>query len=455
MKKELFSILKVYVSTWFITLLVFIIIGYRSDLSILESIKFFGEALTRLNFVVALHIFFLTIYIIYLIFRYFIRIYKKKGVKTMIKQFSFRLLIPVLVLYGTIQLIVINNSSENLQYTWDNTVENISGCSNDLYRIDGKHRGMSVFGWNNSNNEKGIDDLVRTNVEWVAVIPFFYQENEKTLEMGTPKTVGQWSKRDSLFIKTIRQLKDKNIHVMLKPHLWLGSGWRSNITQTSSSDWDTWFESYRSNMLHYAKLAAMTNVELLCIGTELKSSLKSQPAQWRTLLKEIKTVYKGKLTYAANWDGEYELIDFWDELDYIGIQAYFPLTLNSNPNLDTIKNGWDTHMNMLSELSKKHQKPVLFTEIGYKSESSATIKPWEWGSFFSILTKQKSDRTQQLAYQALYQQLWHKDWFAGTYIWQWNTRSEKENAPTNLDFSPRYKPAENVITKWYGNYSLK
>ncbi|WP_299217072.1 hypothetical protein [uncultured Aquimarina sp.] len=450
MKNKLFAAFKVYIFTWLISLILFVIGAVSAGLTFLESLQYFSKTLTRLKFVFAIHILFIILYLLFLVFRYFIRIQKKKGFTVMIKHFSLRLFTPALVLFGIFKFIIIKNSSEDFQYNWIPSIENNSGISNDLYQIDGKHRGMTVFGWNyNDNNKAAIDDLVRSNIEWVAVVPFLDQEDEETLEMRIPKKVGQWSRRDSIFINTITELKDRNIHIMLKPHLWLSSGWRSNVKQPSSADWDTWFESYRKNMLHYATMATKTNVELLCIGTELKSSLMSQPEKWKALIKEIKTIYKGKLTYAANWDGEYELIDFWNELDYIGIQAYFPLTEGSNPDLNTVKNGWNTHVEMLELLSRKHNKPILFTEIGYKSEASATIKPWEWGSSLSILSKQKSDKTQQIAYQALYETLWNKDWFAGTYIWQWNTRSNKENTPTNLDFSPRFKPAENTIAKWY------
>ena len=202
-------------------------------------------------------------------------------------------------------------------------------------------------------------------------------------------------------------------------------------------------------MLHYAKMAQENHVELFCIGTELKSSIAQQPEKWSFLIKEIKAIYNGKLTYAANWNDDLETITFWDQLDYIGIQAYFPLTNFKSPDLETIKKGWDVHIIKLEQLSKKHQKPILFTEVGYKSEASSTIKPWEWSSKLSILHKKKSDRTQVLAYEALFQKLWSRKWFAGLYIWQWDTRSRQEFAAENLNFSPRFKPAENVIAKWF------
>ncbi|MFD2562406.1 glycoside hydrolase family 113 [Aquimarina rubra] len=454
MKKELFTALSVYIFTWLMSLVLFIIGGVSNGITFYESIKYFGEASKGLNFQIALHVLFIILYFLFLIFRYFIRVQKKKGFKVMIKNFSLRLFTPALVLFGIFKIIIAKNSSENFEYDWIPSIENNSGIAKELYETDGKHRGMTVFGWNyNNNHEVAIDDIIRSNIEWVAVVPFMDQEDEKTLTMRIPKNLGQWSKRDSLHIKTITNLKAKNIRIMLKPHLWLGTGWRSNITHSSTSDWDIWFESYRMNMIHYAKMAAKTDVALFCIGTELNSSIVQQPERWKSLIKEIKTIYKGKLTYAANWDGEYEFIDFWNELDYIGIQAYFPLTESSNPDISAIKKGWNIHVNLLESLSKKHNKQILFTEIGYKSEASATIKPWEWGSALSILSKQKSDKTQQIAYQALYETFWDKDWFAGTYIWQWNTQSKKENASTNLDFSPRYKPAENTIAKWYATSS--
>jgi hypothetical protein len=48
----------------------------------------------------------------------------------------------------------------------------------------------------------------------------------------------------------------------------------------------------------------------------------------------------GKLTYAANWD-KYDQVSFWDELDFIEIQAYFPLTAQTSPTAEEIKKGWN------------------------------------------------------------------------------------------------------------------
>lgn len=450
-KKEVFNAFKIYVFTWLVAITLFLNAVADNGRSIKKVFIFFLEALGSTPFLVVIHLLFLAFFISFLTLRYFFNMYLKIGLKTTLKAFLLRCVTPLLTLFLIFRFVSYNNSNEVFNYQWDHSTENHGIRTNNLFAIDGKHRGMSVFGWHTAQEDE-IMALVRNNVEWVAVIPFCYQKDDKTKEMNVPEEVGKWSRRDSTFIRSIEQLSKKGIRIQLKPHLWMNSGWRSNIQFATEAAWDTWFESYRKNMLHYATMAEITKTELLCIGTELKSSLKNQPQSWLNLIKEIKTIYCGKLTYAANWDDPFDQNDFWKELDYIGVQAYFPLTKTNNPQLEEIIVGWERHIKKLDEISTAHDKPILFTEVGYKSEASSTIKPWEWSSVLGMLHKKKSFRTQQQAYEAMFRQLWRKDWFAGTYIWQWDTRSTEENAKNDLDFSPRFKPAENTLAKWYGKH---
>ena len=449
MKKFAQTAILVYFLTWFGTFLSIVIALFFYDRTLSESITVFFELVPNASFIKGFHFFYLLILGAFLLIRYLVTSFQKRGFKVFLKRLTLFLLFPLVIIISSYQTLVHVNSQEDFEHLWDTSVENKSGISENRYNTDGLHRGMSVFGWNRSNNG-AISELVKNNVEWVAVIPFFDQKDEQTAKVRTRETYEIWSRRDSTHIESIKNLHEKGIRVHLKPHLWMNSGWRSNINLSSKIQWDGWFDSYRVNMLHYAKMAQKHQVELFCIGTELKTSIVQQPEKWSQLINEIKTIYQGKLTYAANWNDDLETITFWDQLDYIGIQAYFPLTTTKNPDLETIKKGWNEHIIKLEQLSQAHKKPILFTEVGYKSEASSTIKPWEWSSQLSILHKQKSDETQALAYEALFQKLWSKKWFAGLYIWQWDTRSQEASAAKNLNFSPRFKPAENVIAEWFG-----
>ena len=449
-KKTLLSVLLVYLGSWLLSFGLLLIQLLDGDRSLAEASQIIiTNIFPNGTFLMVHHILFALLFLAFLVIRYFVRLYRKKGVKVFFKQLAVRCLLPVGLVFFGFKTLVHVNSREAFDFTWDSSAMNSSGKVNRYFEIDAKQRGMSVFGWR-KDNAQAIEALIKANVEWVTVVPFLYQENQRTKVMGVPKEGEGYDRQDSIFINTIQKMRNKGLYIHLKPHLWMSEGWRSNVSLDSEAEWDRWFQSYSTNMLHYAQIAEMTGVEMYCVGTELRSSIKQQPEAWCDLIAKIKAIYSGKLTYAANWHDEYEHINFWDELDYIGIQAYFPLTKGKNPDLETIKEGWEPHLKALETFSETHKRPILFTEIGYKSEATATIKPWEWGNDLGILYQKKSDRTQQLAYEALFQTVWQQPWFAGVHIWEWNNQSTEEGAKTNLNFSPRFKPAENTIAKWFG-----
>src|SRR5262249_28895385 len=148
---------------------------------------------------------------------------------------------------------------------------------------------------------------------------------------------------------------------------------------TDVEHWRLWFDNYRRFILHYASVAQAEGMEVLCVGAELVSATRGHESEWRRLIAETRAIYHGRLTYAANWDREFEQIKFWDALDYIGVQAYFPLAGGDHPTLDDLKKGWAPHVEHLAALSRRFDRPVLFTEIGYASAPGAAARPWAWG----------------------------------------------------------------------------
>ena len=99
-------------------------------------------------------------------------------------------------------------------------------------------------------------------------------------------------------------------------------------------------------------------------------------ADWRRLIARVREVFKGPLTYSANFDG-YARIRFWDALDVIGISAYFPLTDERDPSAERLAAAWDDIMTPLEAFARKQNRRVVFTEIGYPAVSSAAARPWE------------------------------------------------------------------------------
>ena len=228
---------------------------------------------------------------------------------------------------------------------------------------------------------------------------------------------------------------------MLKPHLWVRGSWPGEIEMLDEGDWELWFENYRGFILDYAKLAESLKIPMLCIGTELEKTSQREE-DWRKVIAQIRKVYSGKLVYAANFT-EFDKIKFWDELDYIGIQAYFPLADKHNPELEELKAGWEKQMPKIEKVVRKYKKPVLFTEIGYCNTVDAAIEPWVWPN--ERMEVEFSEAAQARCYEAFFESAWPKSWLAGVFFWKWYpNRHDREP-----DFTPQGKEAEAVMTKYF------
>ncbi len=309
-------------------------------------------------------------------------------------------------------------------------------------------KGMTFIAWteggyDNPNSVKAMEQMASLGIEWACLLPTWYQ-----YQYNSPKIspLRDRTPSDESLIFAIRKLHELKFKLMLKPHLDLvqsNGKWRGEIGFTNPGDWQAWFDSYTAFILHYAEIAAGENVEILCIGTELTNATISQPAFWKELINKIRQVYKGQLTYAANWSEEFDAIEFWNELDYAGIDPYFPLVTSSNPTVEQLKSAWEDWIKKIEPWQKRINKPVIITEIGYKSSVGANEEPWQHSPIGEV-----DLQLQVNCYEALLQAFWDKPWVYGVYWWYWGVHP-KMGGNTNRGFPPQNKPAQEVIKQWY------
>ena len=288
--------------------------------------------------------------------------------------------------------------------------------------------------------------VAKTNANWVALIPFgFSREGQPEVYFDHERQ--WWGERSDGTLELIRCSKDYNLKVLLKPHVWVrGQGWPGEYDLTSEEDWQVWEQGYRAYMLNYARIADSMKVDMFCVGTEFRIAAVKREAFWRDLIREVKQIYEGPLTYASNWDN-YDKIKFWDQLDYIGIDAYFPVSDAPAPSVAELKEGWWPVSQQLERFSEKHDRPILFTEYGYQSLKGTAGKHWEIDKSSEAINMQ----AQADAYQALYGAFWDETWFAGGFLWKWHLRKDY-GGPANGAFTPQGKTAEEVIKNHFGNY---
>lgn len=345
----------------------------------------------------------------------------------------------------------------------------------DAVAVDGKIQGLCWVG-SDSIVKSNFEEAGAIGAEWVSLTAFGEMEAYNKPNISPKQHQDWWGDTDMGIAHTARVAHAAGKKVMLKPHLTMPRGegyWRHDIKMTSKDNWDQWFANYEAWILGYAKMAASANVEMLCIGTELYQTTTKYPEKWSTIIKAIRKVYQGDLIYAANWYKELEQITFWKELDYIGVQAYFPLGNKLEPNTNYLKRKWKKHKRDVNEVATKYNRKVIFTEMGYKNTKDANKKPWEWPQDIGGVA-QRSDRTQQHCYQAFFESFWNEPWVAGVFVWNWHHPtykidnmedyfSDRERRmklwssqigkPINpqIYFSPQQRPAFKVLRKWFLN----
>lgn len=288
-----------------------------------------------------------------------------------------------------------------------------------------------------------LGELQRIHASWVAVIPYgFSMSGQPSVTFDHERQ--WWGERTEGACKLIKYAQQYTLKVMLKPHVWvIGEGWTGDFTLSKEEDWKKWEEDYTKYILHYAKVADSMHVDLFCIGTEYRMPARRRPDFWRNLITQIKEVYQGPLTYASNWDN-YPYINWWDNVDFIGIDAYFPLAEGDDPTIEELKAGWIPIARDLLAFSKKWNKKILFTEYGFQSVNGGAGKHWE----IDPSHKNANMDVQHKAYKATFESIWETSWFAGGFLWKWHlTVSGAESNRTR--FTPQGKPAEKIIAKWY------
>ncbi|WP_017258140.1 glycoside hydrolase family 113 [Pedobacter arcticus] len=287
------------------------------------------------------------------------------------------------------------------------------------------------------------NDLISVNCNWVALVPYAFTKagsNKVTYDYGYQ----YWGESPAGIKENAKQAHQAGLKVMLKPHVWLQNGWIGDFNLQSEAEWKTWENDYRNYILLLTQIAIDEKIEMICLGTEYRTAVKNRPVFWKSLIKEVREIYKGKLTYCANWD-DYEAVSFWEDLDFIGISAYFPLSDSKSPTVDELLKSWKPIRKSLSAFSAEKGKPILFTEYGYRSMDQAAWRSWEKENEQAPINNQ----AQAIAYDALYQTFWKEDWFAGGFAWKWYSSFRRMDSTKNHDWTPQNKAAELMMKKYY------
>ena len=164
-------------------------------------------------------------------------------------------------LLGVMLFILTNNISA--QYTINDRVNGVSLLS-ERFLLDSIH----------------LPPILRVRANYVAVIPYCFMPYN---DSGTVfyEDNNQWEGEGLNGMRVaIQELHKQGVKTMIKPQIWLAHGvFTGKIEIKPEEEWVKF-----------------------CIGTEIQLVVKSRSQLFLRLIRQVREVYKGKLTYAKNWD---------------------------------------------------------------------------------------------------------------------------------------------------------
>jgi hypothetical protein len=288
--------------------------------------------------------------------------------------------------------------------------------------------------WDGPGMAPLLDRLTKLGVNAVQIHPYARIDSDGRVSFSAPRTA-------PAVLQPMRWARERGMQTFLKPHLsYWGSGfsWRGEITFDTEPQWQRFFTGYRVFLLHQAELAEAAGVDLLAVGTELDLTLHRE-AEWRSLIREVRGVYGGRLTYAVNWDS-LDRVTFWDALDAIGLQAYWPITDTPDPSEAELAAGWQPVLTRFRDLAAEHGRPVVLAELGYAVSEAAARRPW---SDVQVGERSAGEALKLRCMRVALEMLAHEPSVEGVYLWKWFP----DELEQNREFILQYEAMRGVIAE--------
>lgn len=292
-----------------------------------------------------------------------------------------------------------------------------------------------------------FEPIERLNAKWVAIIPFAFGDSGRTEVRYNFQYQWEGERRNGI-IKSIQLAQKQGFKVMLKPQLWIDKQFVGHIDfGKNESKWQEFERNLSTFILDYAHIADSMNVALFSVGCEFKKSVVKRKQFWFSLIKKVRRLYKGPLTYSSNWDN-FHLVPFWKQLDVIGIDAYFPMSNRVTPSLRELRFKWKEISTVLEKLSRLYNKKILFTEYGFRSVDYNLKETWA-----SEKPGKVNQKAQQIAYEAMFNSVWKEKWFLGGFLWKWKFDHIKAGGSNDNRYTPQNKLAEKSIQTYFRTYN--
>lgn len=289
--------------------------------------------------------------------------------------------------------------------------------------------------WDAPAADRSMDELARLDaVTWVAVA---YAAEQSTPQSTQIPCASAPTVTDDEVRRAVRESRLRGWKVCLKPVVNSADGtWRGHIgffdrDVPGEPTWDEWFESYTAFIVHHARIAEEVQAEMFCVGCEMVRADACEE-QWRELVRQVREVYRGLVTYNCDKYQE-DRLTWWDAVDVISSSGYYPAGT------------WEEHLDRIEAVVAREDKPFVFLEAGCPSRSGSAARPNDWS-----LPGSPSGEEQAAYLDEMFQACEKRPWVLGYFLWDWPAELyEAEDAALNDDYCMYAKPGAEVVTAAY------
>jgi hypothetical protein len=324
------------------------------------------------------------------------------------------------------------------------------------------HQGMRQLGiqvyWTANRNDSSdavirakarriIHYAIRLNANSVAVtFPFFTDGPTADTVYARPKATPSPG-HIAIFLAaaakarirvTLRPVLNEDVLIARNPQAWRGSIEPRNRA--------AWFRRYRKLLLPYAAVAQAGHAATFVLGTELVSLEGAR--QWPGLVRSLRSVYRGQLTYDENHD-EFAANMANPPVPSHAVDAYPEFGLPDRASVARLTSSWNAWLGA-HPLSERRE--LTLSEVGIDAVAGSYEHPWTW---HNTRTAPIDTRVQAAWYQAVCNAVSAQQIGGGIYWWEVNFDASPANPgpfkSDRLTFLDR--PSEQVIRKCFAKLS--
>jgi hypothetical protein len=233
--------------------------------------------------------------------------------------------------------------------------------------------GSSAF--SNVDNQAYLDLIDKTRLKTVSVLFTCHTQDKYSDKIDCHSENSPKLKR---IVELLKTQKDNNFKTTLRIYVDLLSGdWRALWEPKNKKQA---FVNLENAIIETISQFPPNTIDLLIIGAEYeKLTLPKYYVNWQKLIANVRKVYSGLLTYGANTNlsdqniPEVHWVPFWKELDYVGLDYYYPVSKPSH-NLEA----HNDYLKKLTEPIKSINNKIFINEVGVPLAANGYLKPYEW-----------------------------------------------------------------------------